>query len=1043
MSQQHAEELRMALAEGILHTQEVEALREEALRLERSPLELLVERGRLSPESLASLRRAPPGEALPAPGEPEDLPTPTASPPQRGRGSETPAFPVAGWDRYRCVRFLGQGGMGRVFLAYDPRLRRNVALKFVREDDPELTRRFISEARAQARVDHERVCKVYEVGEVQGRAYIAMQYVDGQPLNLLGKQLTLEQKVMVLREAAEGLHEAHRAGLIHRDVKPSNILVARTEDGRLEPYVMDFGLARDWKEGVTVTGTVVGTPHYMAPEQARGEVGMLDRRADVYGLGATLYHLLVGQPPIPGGNGLEVLNNIATVEPRPPRALEAELPADLEAITLKCLEKDRSARYDSARALAEDLDRFLGGEPVLARPAGPWYRLRKQLRKHRLLVTLGAAALTLVLLALGQAGLARREVTWRERLAREFTEQVEHLEAQARYSALSPAHDTRDDRKRLRASMDELDARIRQAGESAVGPGNYALGRGFLALGDEGKAREYLERAWRYGFQEPRVAYALALVMGHLYQQRLLEAERLRSPEQREARKRDLERDYRDPALGYLRRSEGSAVPSTEYMAALLAFYEGRFDEALARLDSLGNRLPWFHEAPKLRGDILLARATQYANQGQREQALADFEAGRQAYARAAAIAESVPDVHYALAELEFAVVLMELYAQGDVLPPVERGLAAVARALAVAPDHYDSKLLEARFHRRLAEHHSRQGKDVQELLQKALASARAALALEPSRQEARLELGRIFWQWGQNRQDRNQDPREQLREAAAAFESLAPEARDYDFHLNLGLVFKVWAEYEGQSGVDPQPHQGQAIASFRQALQLDERQLPAWLNLGSTYFLRASHPSNPAPDEDLERARAALDKAQALNPQHFVPYFYAGQVDEQMASRSRARGGDARPMLIRALEQYREGIAISPATPHLHNGVGQVLLQQAQEEWDRGGKPFPLLDQALAAFNQTLTMGPQLVFAINNLGEVHARRASYLRALGEEPGPSVRKAAELFRRAIEQAPTHPTPRANLGMVHHTQAAFELEHGRDPQRSLAQASEAL
>ncbi|MFP2924510.1 serine/threonine-protein kinase, partial [Pyxidicoccus sp. 3LG] len=434
MSTRYEAELRHALAEGLLSREEADVLREQALRLERSPLELLREQGRLSQDTLAMLRReawaeteetpahvpdaapesgmnVPSGRHAAAPAAPADTLTlgaavpsepraappglplhedtlppgtrattperrpeaPTDREPQTTEPLDEPAFPVPGWERYQPVRFLGQGGMGRVFLAWDPRLRRHVALKFVRDDDTELARRFVSEARAQARVDHERVCRVYEVGEVQGRGYIAMQYVDGQPLNALVDQLTVEQKAMLLREAAEGVHAAHRAGLVHRDIKPSNVLVERTPDGGLRPYVMDFGLARDWKEGVTATGTVLGTPHYMSPEQARGEVARLDRRADVYSLGATLYALLTGQSPIPGANGLEVLSNIATVEPRPPRAVDRDIPADLEAITLKCLEKDRSARYGSARELADDLGRFLDGEPVLAR-TGPGYR---------------------------------------------------------------------------------------------------------------------------------------------------------------------------------------------------------------------------------------------------------------------------------------------------------------------------------------------------------------------------------------------------------------------------------------------------------------------------------------------------------------------------------------------------------------------------------------------------------------------------------------------------------------------------------------------
>src|SRR5262249_21357347 len=154
-------------------------------------------------------------------------------------------------------------------------------------------------------------------------------------------------------------HEAHRVGIIHRDVKPNNILVARAADGALKPYVMDFGIAHEWESVDTATGAILGTPLYMSPEQARGAVSGLDRRADVYSLGATLYQLLTRKQPVPGAQPLELLANIPTVEPVPPRSLDPTIPADLEAIILKCLEKDRSARYESARALAEDLDRFL------------------------------------------------------------------------------------------------------------------------------------------------------------------------------------------------------------------------------------------------------------------------------------------------------------------------------------------------------------------------------------------------------------------------------------------------------------------------------------------------------------------------------------------------------------------------------------------------------------------------------------------------------------------------------------------------------------
>ncbi|MCY1020138.1 serine/threonine-protein kinase [Pyxidicoccus sp. MSG2] len=1047
MREAHEAELGLALAEGVLGREEADALGAEARRLGQSPLELLVARGKLSDETLLSLRGRLRGGTGPEGSERDSAPA-AEGPPTEGGVTPAPMdagaldFPVPDWDRYQPVRLLGQGGMGRVFLAYDLRLRRHVALKFVRGDDVELARRFVAEARAQARVRHQGVCQVYEVGEVQGRVYIAMQYVDGQPLGALVRVLTAEQKALVLRDAAEGVHAAHHAGLIHRDLKPSNILVERAEDGALRTYVLDFGLARDWKDGHTASGTVLGTPHYMAPEQARGETARLDRRADVYGLGATLYHLMTGEPPIPGDNGLEVLANVATVEPRPPRALDADLPADLEAITLKCLEKDRSARYDSARALAEDLERFLSGEPVRARAAGAWYRLRKRLHRHRRLAALAVAALAVVGVAVGQAVLARREVAERERLARRFTERVENIEALARYSGLAPLHDTRADRKKLRARMRELETELATAGAPALGPGHFALGRGHLALGDEAAAREHLETAWEHGFREPRLAYALALVLGHQYQARRLEAERLREVGAREALLTDLRRRYRDPALAYLRLADGAETPSPAYVPALIDFYEDRLDEALARLNAGDGGESWSFEVPLLQGDILLARATRRWNEGRTEEARADFEAGRRAHAAAAAIGESVPAVYLARAQLEYAALVMELYGKGDVAPPFARATEALSHALTVAPDDYAAHVLKASLHRRLAEQRTGRGEDARSPLDEALSSARAALALAPGRPEARLELGLSLWQRARDLLGHGEDPREALQQAAEAFESIGPEERDYHFHANLGLVFKLRADHEDQTGGDPLPYRDRSIASYRAALQLDEHLPDAWINLGAAYLRRASH-SRGDGEADLARAAEALGRARALNPGQLVPYFQEGQVFEELARRKRARGGETRPDLERALAMYQQGIAINPSLAPLHFGVGAIHIARAREAREHGGSPFPLLDEAEAAYARGLALAPKGGLGDNNLGEVHAWRARYQRELGGDPGPSARAAVEAYQRAIERLPRHAVPRANLGRVLHTLAAYELEHGKDPRPELSRAEEAL
>jgi serine/threonine-protein kinase len=1038
----HEVELRIAVAEGIVSREDADALAVEARQKQQSPLALLVERGRLSEETFASLLAEARDDAAQLAAELGEVHA-DASPPD-GRTSDTPAFPVPGWDRYTSLGFLGQGGMGKVFLARDPKLRREVAIKFVHGDNPEHVRRLIAEARAQARVSHERVCQVHEVGEVEGKVYIAMQYIAGKSLGALAGELTVEQKVMLVRGAAEGIHEAHRAGIIHRDVKPSNIMVERGDDGALRPYVMDFGLARSVQDdGATLSGAVLGTPRYMAPEQAGGHTGKLDRRADVYSLGATLYHLLTGEPPIPGTTLLEVMHHLQATEPRAPRTLDPDIPVDLEAIVLQCLEKDRSARYDSARALADDLGRFLDGEPVAARAAGPWYRMRKRIAKHKRLVAAGATALVVLAIAVGWGIQTRREASERERLARRFTEQVERIEAMARYSALSPAHDIRGDRAAIRARMAELEEEIRTAGAVAVGPGNYALGRGCLALDDDARARAHLEAAWQHGFREPRVAYALALVMGHLYQQGVIAAERIEQNDLRAARKREVEQQYRDPALAYLAQSQGAEVPSTRYVAALVAFYEGHLDEALGHLEAIGGELSWFYEASELRGDVLLARALSARDQGERDRARRDFEAGRKAYAAAGAVGESTPAVYESLGELEYAAMVMELYGQGDVIPPFDRAVAATTHALAIMPDDYAALVLAASVHRTLAEYKARQGADMEEPLTQAITDAQRAVAMSPERPQARLEMARIYRQWGEARQGKHKDPTEQLRKAVEISEAIAREDRDGVYYGNLGLVFSVWGAYQDQVGDDAEVNRSKSIEAFTRAIQINDKMNDVWINLGINYFKRASSPRAKHPDDDLTQALHALDKARSINPKHVVPYFYEGEIHTLIAERARLHGVDAGPDLARALEIYEGGLVINPKLPHLHNGIGLVRMDQAKEAWDRGADPDPWLDQARAAFEQAIAVAPDQGFGYNNLGDMLALRARLQRARDEDPSASVRASVAALNEAIRRIRDHAGFWADLGGAYAILAAYELDHGSDPQASLAEASSAI
>ncbi len=305
------------------------------------------------------------------------------------------------------------------------------------------------------------------------------------------------------------------------------------------------------------------------------------------------------------------------------------------------------------------------------------------------------------------------------------------------------------------------------------------------------------------------------------------------------------------------------------------------------------------------------------------------------------------------------------------------------------------------------------------------------------------MELALAHWQRASFLRDRNQDPTGELRLAIEAAESVAPEDRDHEHHRLEGLVFDVWADHDAQVGADPLPHRGQAIAALLAAIAADGRSATVWINLGSAYFQRASTPHDPDPDRDLVEAQTALDEARAKNPGHFASYFFGGQVHARKAQRRKARGADPRPELGLAVDQYRQGIAVSPKVPQLHNWLGAVLLDEAREAWDRGGDPDPFLDQARAAFEAAVAAAPDQGYGYENLGYVHVKRALYDAARGDDPGPEVRASAPELRRAVDKMPDSAEPRTGLGEGQAILASFALDQGRDPAEPLAAATAAL
>jgi tetratricopeptide (TPR) repeat protein len=339
--------------------------------------------------------------------------TPAELPEDVARAMSRPANRLG---KYVLLEELGRGGMGRVYRAWDPSLGRAVAIKLLLFHEPEDLLRFRQEAHLAAALDHPGIVQVHEMGEAEGRLFIAMQYVDGRSLEG-GARLPLRKAAETIRDAARAIAFAHERGVIHRDLKPGNLLLAR--DGRVR--VTDFGLAKR-SDARSLSGTAVGTPSYMSPEQAAGRASAVGPRSDVYALGATLYGILAGRPPFTGADVLSVLRAVVTEDPPALRRLNPRVPWELETVTLKAMEKDPARRYASASELAEDLDRYLQGEAVWARRPGGLTRLRRFAKRRR--AFLGAAGAFLAAAALGAAVFVP---SWRdERRAKERAEAEVH-----------------------------------------------------------------------------------------------------------------------------------------------------------------------------------------------------------------------------------------------------------------------------------------------------------------------------------------------------------------------------------------------------------------------------------------------------------------------------------------------------------------------------------------------------------------------------------------------------------------------------------------
>lgn len=927
---------------------------------------------------------------------------------ERGEDDEVHSFESARMPatlgRYEIRELLGAGGMAEVYRAYDPTLNRAVALKFLRETDREHLARFLREARAQAQIGHENICDVYESGIIEGRPFIAMRCIEGTTLAEAALRMSVDEKVAVMTEVAEAVHAAHRTGLVHRDLKPNNIMVEPKPDGGWHPWVLDFGLARDSSmDTMTTIGTVVGTPPYMAPEQARAERTKIDRRTDVYSLGATLFDILTGRPPFVADSAVDVMMKVVTEEAPSLRALDPSMPEDLDTIVRKCLEKDPQRRYDSARALAEDLRRYLDGEPILARRTTFVHRWIRRARKHPTIATLLAIASVAVLASIAWAVTTSVQSSKRQQAAQRFGQEIERMEAIARYSSMLPLHDVQRERRWIRDRIGRIERATRSMSRASAAPAEYAIGRGYLALRDWGRSRAHLETAWREDYRAPEVAYALGRVIGAQYEEALQDAERIANADARAARRKQIETQYRDAALEWLRRSKGTGSESPAYVEGLIALYEKRYDVALERSRKAFHDVPWLHEAKKLEGDIWLVRGFEQANAGESDAAAASYMRAGDAFRAAGAIAASDESVLLGDAERWFRLMLLAITKGEDPAPLMANALAAADRAAKTNGDLEASFRTEAVILQRFGDWQFSQGQSPLESLERAAAFAKRAVAADLKSSGAHRVLGNALFTRARYAMTHGEDALPIFDASIATLrQAVALEPANAQALLSLANAVRRKAEVVGTKGGNPVALLNESIVYYDRAAAADPDFANLFNDRGLAFMTRGEWEMENGidPTTSLNETAKSLERAIAINPKFSVAMLNLGSTHLDRGNYAMRRGIDPRPIFAQSIAAFDSALKLNPKLAFAHANSGLAYQLMAQDAFDRNEDPEPYVLRGLEAYGRALQINPEHANSFAYMAALHTVRGQAIARGGGDPTSAFNTARERVQQA-------------------------------------------
>jgi serine/threonine-protein kinase len=935
------------------------------------------------------------------------------------------------FGRYRLLDRLGQGGMGVVYKARDRSLNRTVALKQLMGEEHGVSReqveRFLREARAAAKLRHPGIVAIHDVGVLEGRHYLTMDYVDGADLGrwlapraadkARGSRRGMDRfrdEVALLRDVARAVGYAHGRGIVHRDLKPGNILLDREE----RPHVADFGLAKEIsgeeiagdgkRHTLTVSGQLLGTPAYMAPEQAEGSAGGISPATDVWALGIILYETLTGKRPFAGASLTNVIFAILEKDPHRPRKANKWIPLDVETITLKCLEKDPARRYRNGTELADDLDRWLRNEPIVARPPSLSYRVRKRILRHKAAAGL-ACALLLAIIAAG--GLWWRGVRAKRQAAEATRALLRSLRDNAElWVEAALAHRAAGNREKAWEYWPRMEKRVDDLLRKAplLAEPHFYKGRMLRVIEREEDALKAQDEALRL---DPDLGAALyervVLLSGEYYRER----EKLR---------RDIKRKWaarisisRAPPSRTRRGSLSPLLrlPELERQNPLLRKLRERIRVDVERLEGLIKEGK-AGEAGLLRvseAQSECARGILALRRYKRREAKVHLMNARK-------LGGEMEEIYTALGQLA-----LDLWKWDDAIRwfgaghEKDRGYIGHLQGLVKA-------CREKAIGRR------DRGKDARRDFRDGIRWCDRALELVPGHMLFLYRKANFLRQLGALTVSRGGDPEPLYEEAIKAFDLVIAKKPDNANAYNCrGAVYEHMGHARAAKGLDPTAFYGKAISDYNESLKRNPENGEAHINRGNTYLSVGAAEADRGKDPRGSYEKAITDYGEALKiiPESEYAYNNRGIAHRRKGDAEAARGIDPRASYERAIADLVEAMKRDPGMiyPYINRGI--TYLHRGDAEAARGIDPMGSYDGAISDCDEALKRNPKYADAYHTRGVASFRKGVAEAGMGADPGPFYERALRDLDTTLELNPAYWSAHAVKGSLYNVMKRWD------------------